>query len=232
VQSLTPLTDDTWRVMLTVPTHTRAAFHAGQYLQLRMPDGSGRAFSIASAPEHSGHLELHIRAVPGHAAALDVIEHLHTREVVTVELPFGKGHLPATGRPLLLIAGGTGFVPMKALIESSIAHQESRAIYLYWGVSTVRSLYWHAPLQLLAAAHPRLCYVPVLSQADAGWTGATGYPHILAAATHPDMSGFEIFVSGSVGMTRAVYQDYRDRGVNDGQFHCDWIDLLREQGEL
>ncbi|NQD35717.1 2Fe-2S iron-sulfur cluster binding domain-containing protein [Permianibacter sp. IMCC34836] len=237
VQSLTALTDDTWRVLLQLPAHTRVDFHAGQYLQLHMPEptGSGttaRAFSIASAPEQTDQLELHIRAVAEHTSAREVIRHLQTRSVVTIELPFGQCRLPNNDKPLLLLAGGTGFAPMKALIESSLARAETRALHLYWGAQTTTGLYWHRQLLNLAAQHPQLRYTPVLSHPDADWTGATGFPHLLAAAEHPDLNAFEVFVSGSEAMARAIYQNYLLRGVPEAQFHCDWIDLLRGQGAL
>ncbi len=232
VQSITALSDDTWRVLLELPGHANVAFHAGQYLQLVMPDGSSRAFSIASAPEQHDQIELHIRAMPEHASALDVIRHLQTRSLVTIELPFGAGKLPDNDKPLLLIAGGTGFAPMKALIESSLARGENRPLHLYWGAAVPAALYWHQALLALAAQHPRLHYTPLLNQPTADWHGATGLPHVLAAQQHPNLSEFEIFVSGSEGMARAVYQDYLKRGVQPAHFHCDWIDLLRAQGAL
>lgn len=237
VQSVTAVTDDTWRVVLGVPTHAVVPFHAGQYLQLIMPDDSGsgttgRAFSIASAPEQANSIELHIRAVAEHASAQEVVRHLQTRTLVTIELPFGKTRLPANDKPLLLIAGGTGFAPMKALIESSIARAETRPLYLYWGVTTAPMLYWHQQLLALAATEPRLHYTPVLSHPAADWSGASGFPHLVAAAQHHALADFEVFVSGSEAMARAIYQNYLLRGLPESQFHCDWIDLLREQGKL
>ncbi|HEX4911331.1 MAG TPA: 2Fe-2S iron-sulfur cluster-binding protein [Permianibacter sp.] len=237
VQEVSALSDDTWRVVLALPAHAKIGFHAGQYLQLLMPDPAGagtvaRAFSIASAPEQTGQIELHIRAVANHLSALEVVRHLQTRSVVTIELPFGNGRLPDNDRPLLLIAGGTGFAPMKALIESSLARAETRALHLFWGAQTVAGLYWHEALLALSKQHPQLHYTPVLSQASDDWHGAVGLPHQLACLSHPDLNGFEIFVSGSEGMARAVYQEYRQRGVDPARFHCDWIDMLRAQGEL
>ncbi len=241
VHSITALSDDTWRVLLAVPAHAGLRFHAGQYLQLVMPDGAGsgsgsgtttRAFSIASAPEQGDQIELHIRAMPSHASALDVVHHLQSRSLVTIELPFGNGRLPDNDKPLLLIAGGTGFAPMKALIESSIARGENRPLHLYWGGASTSALYWHQALLTLASQQPRLHYTPLLNQPSADWHGATGLPHKLAAKQHPNLSDFEIFVSGSEGMARAVYQDYMARGVSPDQFHCDWIDLLRAQAAL
>lgn len=232
VQAVTALTDDTWRVLLQRPAERASDFHAGQYLQLIMPDGSARAFSIASAPEQRDSIELHIRAVAEHASALEVVRHLQTRSLVTVELPFGKTRLPVNDKPLLLIAGGTGFAPMKALIESSIARAETRALYLYWGVMDAPMLYWHQQLLALAATEPRLHYTPVLSHPNTTWSGASGFPHLIAATQHHALADFEVFVSGSEAMARAIYQNYLLRGLPESQFHCDWIDLLREQGKL
>ena len=237
VLSVTALSDDTWQILLARPANNPGEFHAGQYLQLIMPNESGsgmaaRAFSIASAPEQQDRLELHIRAVASHHSALEVVRHLQTRSLVTIELPFGNGRLPANDRPLLMIAGGTGFAPMKALIESSLARAENRPLHLFWGAQTVAGLYWHETLQALSKQHPRLHYTPVLSQASDDWHGAVGLPHHHACLHHSDLSGFEVFVSGSEGMARAVYQDYRQRGVEPTRLHCDWIDLLRAQGEL
>lgn len=231
VQSVTPLNTDTYLVSLVPADGSQPQYAAGQYLQLIMPDGSPRSFSIASAPE-SQLIDVHIKVIPGHERAQQVIDHVRRRRVVTVELPFGECHLPDNEHPLLMIAGGTGFAPMKSLIESSLARHETRDLWLYWGAANKSQLYWHEQMLALSTQHLRLHYVPVLAMADEGWYGATGFPHLKAADDHGDFSAFEVFCSGSEGMARAVYAFMQAKDVPDHRFHCDWIDILRNQGAL
>ena len=231
VQSVTPISADTHLVILTSDSPALSQFSAGQYMQLIMPDGSPRAFSIASAPE-AQHLELHVRAIDGHVGAKEVVGHFQRRSVVTIELPFGECLLPDNDHPLLMIAGGTGFAPMKAMIESSFARHESRELWLYWGGADKQALYWHNELIALSKGNSRFHYVPVILQSDAQWYGATGFPHVVAAKDHEDLSHFEVFCSGSEGMARAVYAFMQAHGVADHRFHSDWINILRAQSQL
>ncbi len=223
---------DTFRVRMQLPPSTRPRFDAGQYLLLVMPDGSERAFSIASAPE-SSELELHIRAVPGHQSALDVVEHFRRRSIVTVKLPLGRARLPENDQPLLLIAGGTGLSPMKSVIESLMARGVSRPVYLYWGVAEAQQLYLHEQLQAWVTAHDWLHYTPVLAGTHADWTGARGFPHEHALADHAGgLTQMAIFVSGSEPMARVVYAALKALQISDENIYCDWVDLLKAQNRL
>lgn len=226
------LNADTFRVRMQLPPSTRPRFDAGQYLLLIMPDGSERAFSIASAPE-AAELELHIRAVAGHQSALDVVEHFRRRSIVTVKLPLGRARLPETSQALLLIAGGTGLSPMKSVIESLMARGVSRPVFLYWGVADPQQLYLHAQLQDWAARHDWLHYTPVLAGTNSDWQGARGFPHEQAMADHADaLAQMAIFVSGSEPMARAVYAALKARQISDDNIYCDWVDLLKVQNRL
>ena len=226
VHQVSPLGPDVYRVGLAASHANSLRFEAGQYLKLILPDGALKAFSIASAPE-SSLLELQVQAPPVGHGTPRLIEHFRQCDTVTCQLPFGRCRLPPDPTPVLMIAGGTGIAPMRAMLASSVARGERRDIWLYWGVGTPESLYLDAELSALSAAHPRVRYRPVLAQSHARWGGAVGLPHELALAEHACLSGVAVHCSGSAAMARAVYRAFRTRGLPAERFHCDWIDLMR-----
>ena len=227
VHDVAPLGGDVYRVGLTAPPRGLPRFEAGQYLKLVMPDGSLKPLSIASAPE-APLLELQVQATAQGTTPHPLLAHFQ-QDTVTAHLPFGGCRLPPDPTPVLMIAGGTGIAPMRAMLASSIARRETREVWLYWGVATPDRLYLDAELSALAAAHPRVRYRPVVADACAGWGGLVGLPHELALAEHAGLSRLAVYCSGSAPMARSVYRALRAHGLPPERFHCDWIDLMRAQ---
>lgn len=227
IMRLEAIAQDTWRAALRLPVNMRVRFHAGQYLFLIMPDGARRAFSIASAPEALPELELHIRAVPGHEAALEVVELLRSRSAATLELPHGRCVQRPGMRPIILLAGGTGFAPMKSLVESALARGEFRAMHLYRGAHRLNHLYLRELAQDWVARAPWFGYTEILSEDEPGWTGRRGLVHEAVLADHADLSGFDVYASGRPEMVAAAYRDFQARGLPAARFFSDMLDLQR-----
>jgi NAD(P)H-flavin reductase len=228
VADITALSQDVFRASLIPQSGQLPRFHAGQYLKLVMPDGRLKPYSISSAPE-SGVIELQLLASRRTDGGSTVVQLLQAHPTVPCQMPFGACRLPDNARPLLMITGGTGISPMKAIIDSSIARGETRAIWLYWGVEQASFLYLHEELADLSRTHDRILYKPVVAKPTPDWTGYTGHPHAVARHEHADLRPFEIYCSGSEQMARAVHADFLSQGIDAGQFHCDWIDILRDE---
>lgn len=227
VHDVSPLGGDVYRVGLKPAQRGALRFEAGQYLKLVMPDGSLKPLSIASAPE-AALIELQVHALPNGQRPHPLLAYFQ-RDTITCHLPFGGCRLPPDPTPVVMIAGGTGIAPMRAMLTSSVARRETREIWLYWGVPTPDRLYLDAELAALAAAHPRVHYRPVSAEHRPGWGGPIGLPHEVAVAEHGSLSRFAVYCSGSAPMARSVYRALRARGLPPERFHCDWIDLMRAQ---
>lgn len=226
VLSISSLSPDIHRVILRLSDLDTAKFHAGQYLFLIMPDGSLRAFSIASSPLILPELHLHIRAPQGHIPSEEVLQLFHQRQIISVEMPHGYAWLRNNDRPILMIAGGTGYAPMKSMIDTLIAQQSTRSVHLFWGARDQDALYEDHVLKNLAMHHPRFHYQGLIGSDD-----PLSMPHLAAAAHFSDLSQFDIYCSGGMEMARAVFKDYRQRSVLPEHFFSDLIDIAKEQGE-
>ncbi len=111
---------------------------------------------------------------------------------------------------MILLAGGTGFAPIKAIVEHAIAEKSPRPMFIYWGAKARADLYQNALPAAWAAAHPHIRYIPVLSEpapADA-WTGRSGFVHQAVMADFPDLSGHQVYACGSPGMIDTAKADF------------------------
>ena len=218
-----PLNHDVMRLRLKLPAGQRLQFLAGQYLEFLLPDGRRRAFSMANAPHDDALLELHLRRVPGGAFTEHVFDALQERAVLRVQLPLGTFVLrESSPRPILMVAGGTGFAPIKAMIEHAFASQLERPIALYWGVRSRRDLYLRELPARWAEAHPgRFRWTPVLSQPDADWNGRTGWVHQAVLADHPDLAAHDVYLSGPPAMVEAGRAAFEAAGLPIEQLFSD-----------
>jgi CDP-4-dehydro-6-deoxyglucose reductase len=214
VVSKESLSHDVVRLWLKLPDSQRLQFFAGQYLDFILRDGRRRAFSIANAPHDDELIELHVRHVP-HGEFTDyVFDSMKEKTILRIEAPLGTFILREDSeRPMILMGGGTGFAPLKGMIEHAFHVGIERPIHLYWGVRGRRDLY----LPELPAAwerdHPNFRFTPVLSEPDADWDGRTGYVHEVVAADHPDMRGFDVYMSGPPVMVQAGRAAFEARGL-------------------
>jgi CDP-4-dehydro-6-deoxyglucose reductase len=228
VQSLARPAPDVAIVTLQLPAHETLRYHAGQYIDMLLRDGSRRSYSIANAPHTLGDkpvIELHIRHMPGGKFTDLVFGTMKEKDILRLEGPFGSFFLREDSlRPIVLLASGTGLAPIKAIVEHLRFKRWDRPVLLYWGCRGRADLYDDAWAVEAAAQMPALTYVPVLSDAapaDA-WTGRTGFVHHAVMADLPDLSGHDVYACGAPVMVDAAQRDFVDRcGLAPEAFYAD-----------
>ena len=203
VQKLERLTEDVMRIELKLPASENFAFRAGQYIDILLADGQRRSFSIANAPHDAGHLELHVRRIDGGRFTGHVFETMIEKEILRFEGPLGSFFLREDStRPIVMVAGGTGFAPIKGIVEHAIRLGLQRPITLYWGARRRDGLYLDALARSWEAALPGLRYVPVLS--DEAWEGRGGLVHQAVLEDFADLSAHEVYACGAPALIDAA----------------------------
>ncbi|MBK8286742.1 MAG: cytochrome b N-terminal domain-containing protein [Ahniella sp.] len=189
-------------------------FRAGQYLNVILADGQRRAFSFANPPHERGRIELHIRLIPGGRFTTHVFDHMQVGDRLDIEAPLGRFTLHTSQRPILLIAGATGFAPIKSIIEDALHRHIDRPMFLYWGVRHSREFYQQELLDDWHREHPGFKPILVVSgDEDPEWTGRRGLVHEVLLADFPDLTGHEAYVCGSVAMVQAALPEFLAHGL-------------------
>ncbi len=229
------LAPDVMRLFLKLPQNERLLFLAGQYIDILLKDGRRRGFSIANAPSADEFLELHIRHVPGGFFSGHVFGAMQERALLRFEGPLGTFFLrDDTDKPVILMAAGTGFAPIKAIVEQSLTTDSERPLHLYWGGRTRADLYLHDLALGWAAQHPRIRYTAVLSRPapEDGWEGRTGYVQDAIVADWPDLSGFEVYGSGPPRMIEAAKGVLAQQGLPMDAFYYDAFEHAKDPVSL
>ena len=228
VTSMTRAAPDVMIIKLQLPANNSFGFRAGQYVEFILRDGARRSYSMANAPhtlaEGSG-VELHLRHMPGGKFTDHVFGDMKEKEILRMEGPFGTFFLREDSeRPIVLLASGTGFAPIKAIVEHMRHKGITRPTRLYWGCRTQADLYAHAWAEQMAAELPWLTYVPVLSNVaeDDPWAGRRGLVHQAVLADLPDLSGHEIYACGAPIMVQSAQRDFVEQaGLPAEYFYAD-----------
>ncbi len=224
VENMQLLTHDVMRLRLKLPETERLQFLAGQYLEFLLKDGKRRVFSIAGAPHDDDFIELHIRHVPDGQFGDFVFDGLKEKTLMRIEGPLGNYFLREDSqRPIILIGGGTGFAPLKGMLEHAFYIGMDRPIHLFCGVRAKRDLYMDDMVQAWLSQHDNLKYTPVLSDALAedDWQGETGFIHESVVSHYPDLSGYDVYLSGPPPMVKAGMDAFYERGLPETQIHSD-----------
>ena len=214
VLSLEKPTADVAVLKLQLPANQNLQYRAGQYVEFILRDGARRSYSMANAPHLLGTppaIELHIRHMPGGKFTDHVFGAMKEKDILRMEGPFGSFFLrEASEKLLVLLASGTGFAPIKALIEHMEFKGITRPAVLYWGCRSKADLYLHEWAEAAAARLPHLRYVPVLSEPkpEDGWTGRTGFVHQAVMADLPDLSGHQVYACGAPVMVESAQRDF------------------------
>ena len=221
------LSYDVMRVLLKLPEGQRIAFKAGQYINVILEDGERRAFSFANPPHEAEFVELQIRLVPGGRFTTHVFERMQEGDELRFEGPMGDFVLRESDRPIVFVAGATGFAPVKSMVEDAFRHGIQRPIHLYWGVKSLRDLYLPNLPERWAREHENFHYIPVLSEPapEDHWTGRTGLVHEAILKDFPNLKGHEIYACGSVRMVEAIFPTLRAHGAEDGSCFSDAFNL-------
>ena len=225
IESISYFNGDTRKVVLAFPDGGHPEFKAGQYLEVILPaDGKKCPFSIASAPGFMTGIELHVRPTPDSDDSAQIEKLLDERATLTVEMPKGDCFLEqAPDGPLLMLAASTGVTQMKSIIKHLLPAGLAHPVYLYWGVLIEDDLYLSDFMNGLAAQHPNLHYIPVVSEPDRspGWQGRTGLVGEVALEDISDLSDLTVYVGGSPGMVYATLDTYVERGLPKAKMFSD-----------
>ncbi len=211
VQKMERLADDVIVLQLKLPANERLEFLAGQYLEFLLRDGSRRSFSMANPPHASDFLELHVRHVAGGQFTDHVFGKMKERDILRFEGPLGTFFLREdSDKPIVLVASGTGFAPIKSILEHAFHAGIARPMTLYWGGRRPKDLYLDALPRQWAAEHANFKYVPVISDAppEDQWTGRTGFVHRAVIEDFPDLSTYQVYACGVPVMVDAARRDF------------------------
>lgn len=216
VVGMQKLAPDVMRLYLKLPASERLQFLAGQYISILLRDGRRRDFSLANAPHADEYLEIHVRWVPGGEFTTQVFEQLREKAILRFQGPLGSFFLREDSlRPIIMMGGGTGFAPLKGILEHAFYIKVTRPIHLYWGARARQDLYLSELPQDWAEKYPNFRYTPVLSEArpEDRWSGRTGWVHEAVAADYPELGSYEVYMSGPPPMIEAAKPMFLARGL-------------------
>jgi CDP-4-dehydro-6-deoxyglucose reductase, E3 len=211
VQKLDKVTDDVMIVQLKLPANERLQFLAGQYIDFLLKGGERRSFSMANAPHADELIELHIRQVAGGSFTDHVFGKMKERDILRLEGPLGSFFLrEESAKPIVFVASGTGFAPIKSIIESAFHRKVTRPMVLYWGARRPKDLYLNPLPQKWALEHPQFRYIPVISEArpEDQWSGRSGFVHRAVMEDLPDLSGHQVYACGVPIMVDSARKDF------------------------
>lgn len=224
---LRQLADDVMLVHLRYPAGERVRFKAGQYVSILWEDGRNRDFSMANTPRESDGIQLHVRLVQDGAFTQHVFQKMKVGDYLDVEVPFGSFTLRESTKPILFVAGGTGFAPIQSIILDMMDKGIERDMTLYWGARQRSGLYSDLP-EKWAAANPRFKYIPVIS--DVVEPGMRhGLVHQAVLKDHASLADFQAYVCGVPALCRAARKDFRAAGLPVREF---FIDTFTTQADI
>lgn len=230
VALLEPLAADVMRLQLQLPANNDLQYHAGQYIEFLLRDGSRRSYSMASAPHRLMEagvplVDLHLRHMPGGKFTDHVFGAMKEKEILRIEGPYGSFYLQGDApNPIVLLASGTGFAPIKAMLEHMQFMGITRETVFYWGARRPHDLYMDAWVRGMLAQMPHLSYVPVVSDAlpEDEWQGRTGFVHLAVLQDFPDLSAHQVYACGTPAMVDAARHDFvQQAGLPDYEFFAD-----------
>jgi CDP-4-dehydro-6-deoxyglucose reductase len=225
VASLDKKSADVVVMKLQLPANDRFQYHPGQYIEFLLRDGARRSYSMANAPAEGVQMELHIRHMPGGKFTDLVFGSMKEKDILRIEGPFGSFFLREdSAAPMVMLASGTGFAPIKALMENMQQKGISRATTLYWGGRRPTDLYMDAWVHDFAAAHSWFTYVPVVSNAlpEDGWNGRQGFVHLAVLEDLPDLSAHQVYACGAPIVVDSAKKDFCFlAGLSEDNFFAD-----------
>jgi CDP-4-dehydro-6-deoxyglucose reductase len=224
VQKLERLADDVMALHLKLPANEKLVFLAGQFIEFLLKDGTRRSFSMANAPHDAELLQLHVRHVAGGQFTDHVFAKMKERDILRFEGPLGTFFLREDSvKPIVFVASGTGFAPIKSIIEAALKKGSARPMTLYWGGRRPKDLYMNA-LAEGWAAQGLLKYVPVVSEAvpEDAWAGRSGFVHRAVMEDFPDLSGHQVYACGVPLMVDAARRDFTSScRLPEDEFYAD-----------
>ncbi len=224
VVAMDKLAPEVMRIKLKLPANERLPFLPGQYIDILLQDGRKRSFSLAIPPHDDELLELHIRRVADGFYTKYVFDEMKVKTLLRIEGPHGSFTIDeSTNRPIILLAGGTGFAPIKSILEHLFAENAKRELIFYWGARNQELLYLHELVEQWQTTFPNFSYVPVLSDdlSITGWQGRTGLVHQAVMQDFSDLSRHDIYACGPPAMIKAANSEFLNHGMNNSRFFSD-----------
>lgn len=224
VVQMEKLADDVMRLSLKLAEGQRLQHLAGQYVDILLSGNQRRSFSLSTSPFSDELLQLHIRHVPGGFFTGHVFTKMQEKDLLRFQGPFGMFFLREdSDRPAILVAGGTGFAPIKGILEYAFAKGITRPLHLYWGVRAKRDLYLPELPHAWAREHGNFRFTPVLSEPrpEDQWNGRQGWVHEAVAKDYPDLSGYEVYASGPPPMIDAIKGMVKKHGLPADRLYYD-----------
>jgi CDP-4-dehydro-6-deoxyglucose reductase, E3 len=225
VERVERLNHDVAEVNLKLPGDDGMRFLAGQYIDILLKDGKRRSFSLANPPQQDQVLQIHVRNYPGGKFSHYVFCELQERTILRLEGPLGTFFLREDSlKPMLFMAGGTGFAPIKSIIEYALRQSVRRNMTLYWGARSAEDLYMAELPRRWQEQHSSFRFIPVLSEPKPGdrWTGRRGLVHQALAEDFSDLSGYQVYACGPPAMVDAGHRLFTQaRGLPDVEFYSD-----------
>lgn len=223
VESIRKASPDVAILTLRLPKTEAFEFLPGQYIDILLPDGSRRSYSIASADAADKLLELHVRKVEGGVFSSRVHETMEEKDILRFRGPLGTFFVRATQKPLIMVATGTGVAPIKGMLTQLLQQELDRPVRFYWGCRTKADLYAQAEIEALAAQTDALEFIPVLSRPlpEDNWQGCIGHVQEAILRDGQDFTGFEAYACGSPAMIMDVKKLFCSNGLAAEDFHAD-----------
>lgn len=225
VQEMRRVAHDVIVLKLKLPANERLQFMAGQYLDILMKDGKRRSYSMGNPPHDDEHIELHVRNMPNGAFTEFVFNKMKEKDILRFEGPLGTFFLREdSDKPIIFVASGTGFAPIKSILEHAFHSGISRQMVLYWGGRRPGDIYMGELAGNWQRDHENFTFIPVISDAlpEDGWKGRSGLVHQAVMEDFPDMSGYQVYACGAPVMVEAAHRDFTAQcKLPDDEFYSD-----------
>lgn len=222
VQEMEKLSDDVMMIKLLIPPTERLQFLSGQYIEIVMKDDRRRAFSIANAPFDDKYLELHIKYIPNGDFTEYVFNDMKVRDLLRFEGPHGTFTLrEESDKPIIMLATGTGFAPIKSILEHAFAEKITRPIHFYWGGRCEKDFYMDQQVKAWVAEHDNFNYIPVVSQTNTPWQGRVGHVQQAVLEDFESLTGYEVYSCGNPTMVKEGFQLLTQHGVAQDDYMSD-----------
>ena len=231
LEAIDKLNHDVMYLKLKLPETERMQFLAGQYIDFLLPDGKHRSFSIANAPHNDECIELHIRHVTNGKFTTEVFANMKLKEMFRIEGPHGNFYIrEKSNKPIIFMAGGTGFAPIKGMVEHALNAKLERPMHIYWGALALEDLYMDEEVKKFTKLNPLIKYTPVLSAAkdSDNWQGRTGWVHEAILKDYPDLSGHEVYAAGPPAMVYAAEEDFAKAGLSKDNYISDAFEFNKD----
>jgi CDP-4-dehydro-6-deoxyglucose reductase len=219
VEKMVKLADDVMALYLKLPTNERLQFLSGQYVDILQKEGKPRSFSLANAPHDDELLELHVRNIAGGTFTHHVFNGMKVRDILRIKGPLGSFYLhEESPKPIIFVASGTGFAPVKSIIEHALHTGFKREMHLYWGVRKQSDLYMLDKVKEWEAQGIK--FTPVVS--DEPWKGRTGFVHQAVLDDFKDLSGYAVYACGAPVVVETAHREFTTlRGLPNEAFYSD-----------